>query len=172
MARKAIFAVDFDGTIVTHEFPKIGQELPYMRGILQALRRKGHQVFLWTMRGHPDLSRYGHTNYETGEYIPQDTLQEAIDWCKERGIEFDGINQSPAQFSTSLKQYARVYIDDAALGCPLKYYKEWNTIATDWSQVAMWLRDMGYFTQDEMLDALGVYHGHKIPETSNPNNGD
>lgn len=171
MAKIPIFAVDFDGTMVTHEFPKIGHELPCMRGVLRKLREKGYKVFLWTMRGHPDLSKYGHTNYMTGEYIPQDTLQEAIDWCEERGIEFDGINKSPAQFSTSLKQYAACYIDDAALGCPLKYYQEWNTVAADWSEIAVRLKDAGYFTMNDMLGALGVYHGHQIPETSSTYNG-
>lgn len=161
--RTPIFAVDFDGTIVTHEFPRIGKELPHAKGVLQKLREKGYKVFLYTMRGHPDLSKYGHTNYQTGEYIPQDTLQEALDWCKERGIEFDGINKSPAQFSTSIKQYAACYIDDAALGCPVKYYPERDSVAVDWEAVANQLQKLGYFTMEDMLNALGVYHGHKKP---------
>lgn len=125
--RSKVIAVDFDGTIVQHKFPNIGEELPYAIATLKKLRENGHRVFLYTMRGHPDLSKYGHLNYETGEFIEQDTLQEALDWCKERGLVFDGVNRSPEQFSTSLKQYAHVYIDDAALGCPFNFdgYVDW-----------------------------------------------
>ena len=117
--RPRIVAVDFDGTIVEHKYPDIGKPLPYAIETLKALRENGIRVFLWSMRGHPDLERFPHLDLHTGEFIPKDTLQEAIDFCKERGLEFDGINESPEQFSTSLKQYAHLYIDDTALGCPL-----------------------------------------------------
>lgn len=165
-----IIAVDFDGTLVTHQFPKIGVELPYAIRVLQKLQQKGHKVFLWTMRGHPDTKMFGHTVHidgkDCGDYIEQDTLQEALDWCKERGLEFDGVNESPAQFSTSNKQYAKVYIDDAALGCPLRVYPELDKssmVAVDWERIAVWFRDTGYFTDEELLEVLGIYHGHKFP---------
>ena len=116
--RPRIVAVDFDGTIVEHKYPDIGKPLPYAIETLKALRENGIRVFLWSMRGHPDLERFPHLDLHTGEFIPKDTLQEAIDFCKEQGLEFDGINESPEQFSTSLKQYAHLYIDDTALGCP------------------------------------------------------
>lgn len=123
-------ATDFDGTIVEHRFPNIGKPLPYAFETLIKLREKGVRIFLWTMRGHPDLKRFPHINTHTGEYIPQDTLQEAVEFCRNRGLEFDGINESPEQFSTSPKQYAHIYIDDAALGCPLTLqgYVDWVAI--------------------------------------------
>ena len=135
-----ILAVDFDGTIVEHKFPAIGKPIPGAFEVLKALKKAGVKVFLWTMRGHPDYSKYGHTNYETGEHIEQDTLQEAVDFCKENGLEFDGINESPAQFSTSKKQYAQIYIDDAALGCP----RNRATGQVDWIEIAALLFRLGW----------------------------
>ena len=49
-----------------------------------------------------------------------ETLQEAYDYLKDNGIELFGVNKNPEQnWSTSPKAYCHVYIDDAALGCPL-----------------------------------------------------
>lgn len=157
-----IVATDFDGTIVTHEFPNIGKEARYAISTLRKLQEKGHKVFLWTMRGHPDLEKFPHIDQNTGEYIKQDTLQEALDWCKERGLEFDGVNESPAQFSTSPKQYAKLYIDDAAFGCPLIMH-ELGGYTVNWEAVAKGLWDAEIFTRDDFLDVLGIYHGHKPP---------
>ena len=154
-----IIATDFDGTIVQHRFPEIGEELPYAISTLKALREAGHKVFLWTMRGHPDPSRFDHTvrdaeGYESGTVIQQDTLQEALDWCKERGLEFDGVNESPAQFSTSNKQYATIYIDDAALGCPC------TDKGVDWSAVIFELKKKGLLTLDQIYKILKICNGN------------
>lgn len=35
-----IIAVDFDGTIVTHEYPKIGKEIPFAIDTLKRLKAK------------------------------------------------------------------------------------------------------------------------------------
>ena len=67
-------AVDFDGTIVTHEYPVIGEELPFATETLRMLARDGHQLILWSVR--------------EGRL-----LQEAVDWCRERGVEFWAVNR-------------------------------------------------------------------------------
>ena len=141
----AIVAFDFDGTLCDHKFPEIGEELPGAITTLKALQKNGHQLFLWTMRGHPDLSRFPHVHKDTGEYIPQDTLQEALDWLAARGITKIGVNKSPAQFSTSLKQYAAYYIDDAAVGCPMRRYFYGN-VGVDWQEIAYQLMVRGLLT--------------------------
>ena len=153
----SIIAVDFDGTLCTHEFPRIGVEVPYAIDTLKSLQKRGHKVFLWSMRGHPDLSRFDHTNQETGEYIEQDTLLAALKWCEERGLVFNGVNRSPAQFSTSPKQYAQVYIDDAALGCPLRYLYDTGSRrpVVDWGEVAECFVKMGLITQQDYSDIIG-----------------
>ena len=55
---------------------------------------------------------------ESGNY-----LTDAINWFKENDIELYGIQSNPTQhtWTTSPKAYAQLYIDDAALGCPLIY---------------------------------------------------
>lgn len=145
MARARIVAVDFDGTLVTHEYPNIGTPLPYAFETLKKLREKGVRVFLWTMRGHPDLERFPHLDIRTGEFIPHDTLQEAIDFCKKKGLEFDGINESPEQFSTSNKQYAHIYIDDSNLGVPLVAPRQ-----VDWVRIIGYLLQYGLLTNEDV----------------------
>lgn len=43
----ATIAVDFDGTIVTHEYPKIGTELPFATETLKMLIKDHHKLILW-----------------------------------------------------------------------------------------------------------------------------
>ena len=43
-------AVDFDGTIVTHEYPAIGEEIPFATETLRQLTAEGHQLILWSVR--------------------------------------------------------------------------------------------------------------------------
>jgi len=42
-----IIAVDFDGTIVEHKYPKIGSEIPFATDTLKMLIKDGHQLILW-----------------------------------------------------------------------------------------------------------------------------
>lgn len=159
MSRTPILAVDFDGTIVEHKFPEIGETLKGAFPTLKALKANGVRIMLWTMRGHPDLSKFPHTNHWTGEKITRDTLQEALDFCKENGLEFDGVNESPEQFSTSNKQYAHLYIDDAALGCPLdpNRFADWGAIA-HMLWMAGWLSHAQYWLIQGSLNP--GYYGH------------
>ena len=46
----ATIAVDFDGTIVTHEYPKIGTEIPFAIETLKMLIRDHHRLILWSVR--------------------------------------------------------------------------------------------------------------------------
>ena len=67
-------AIDFDGTIVTHEYPKIGEELPFATETLKMLIKEHHKLILWTVREGA-------------------LLDEAVNWCRERGVEFYAINK-------------------------------------------------------------------------------
>jgi hypothetical protein len=114
-----IIAIDFDGTCVTHEFPKVGRDIGAER-VLKLLVENGHQLILHTMRSdmkNPKSRDYDiHT--EGGNY-----LTDAVNWFKHRNIPLYGINENPTQkdWTTSPKSYANLYIDDASLGCPLIY---------------------------------------------------
>jgi hypothetical protein len=129
--RAEIIAIDFDGTIVTHEYPKIGKPVPFAKEVIQMLINNGHLCFLWTMRDN-------------------ETLEAAKKYCTDNGIMLCNYNMSPAQFSVSPKQYASIYIDDTALGCPLIYdYIKSNRPYVDWYKVAEYLCVRGLLTKQQ-----------------------
>jgi hypothetical protein len=98
-------AVDFDGTLCEHRFPEIGEENSWIIKHLIELREAGHKLILWTCR-----SDLGNRAY----------LSEAIEWCRERGLEFDAHNENlPSVLAVngnwdSRKIFADIYIDDRA----------------------------------------------------------
>lgn len=105
-----IIAVDFDGTIVEHKYPSIGKEIPFAIETLKKLREDRHTLILWSVR--------------EGKL-----LQEAVDFCRERGLEFYAVNSnypeekgSHDHFSRKLK--ADLFIDDRNLGG----LPDWGTI--------------------------------------------
>lgn len=106
-----IIAVDFDGTIVEHRYPAIGNELPFAIETLKKLTEEGHRLILWTVR--------------EGRL-----LEEALQFCRERGLEFYAANRDYPEeekernnhFSRKLK--ADLWIDDRNLGG----LPDWGTI--------------------------------------------
>lgn len=93
-----IIAVDFDGTLCTNTFPYIGQEIPDIINDLITLQQHGAKLVLWTCRR-------------------DELLQVAVDWCKERGLIFDAVNENTkeniAQFGgETRKVFAHYYLDD------------------------------------------------------------
>ena len=120
-----VIAIDFDGTCVTHAFPNVGKEIGAV-DVIKALVNKGHKIILFTMR---DL-----------EY-----LTPAVAWFEKNDIPLYGINDNPgAKWSTSRKVYADMYIDDMALGIPLKMdYNKSNRPFVDWSGVESLLKKKG-----------------------------
>lgn len=127
--------IDFDGTCVTHEFPKVGKDIGAQR-ILKKLVEKGHNLILFTMRSNRPES--GDTKDETILDVTGNFLDDAIQWFKDNEIPLWGIQTNPEQhyWTTSPKAYGHVYIDDATLGCPLIYdpsfadrpYVNWNAV--------------------------------------------
>ncbi|MDR1436689.1 MAG: hypothetical protein LBI65_01085 [Candidatus Symbiothrix sp.] len=97
-----IIAVDFDGTIVEHEYPKIGKPIPFAIDVLKKLQAEDkHVLILWTMR--------------EGEL-----LRDAIDYCEKQGLTFYAHNKNyPGEEweeDTVRKLSADVYIDDRNIG--------------------------------------------------------
>jgi len=95
-------AVDFDGTIVEHKYPEIGKEILFAFDTLKELQKQKHQLILWT--------------YRSGR-----ELDEAVDFCRENGIEFYAINASypEEEFDedfSSRKIEADIFIDDRNIG--------------------------------------------------------
>lgn len=97
-----IIAVDFDGTIVEHRYPHIGEEIPFAIDTLKLLQQEKHRLILWSVREGA-------------------LLDEAVEWCKSRGLEFYAVNKDYPEeernhqgFSRKLK--ADMFIDDRNLG--------------------------------------------------------
>src|SRR5688572_29941880 len=121
-----VIAVDFDGTCVSHEYPDTGGDIGSVR-VLKSLLEKGHELILYTMRS------------ATG-------LQNAIDWFIENDIRLYGVQYNPTQstWTSSNKCYAQLYIDDAALGCPLKSdTKISKKPFADWAKIEEILKEKG-----------------------------
>ncbi len=105
-----IIAVDFDGTIVEHRYPQIGREIPFAIDTLKMLIQDRHMLILWTVR--------------EGRL-----LDEAVEWCKKRGVEFYAVNRNyPEEDArnkiSSRKVNADLFIDDRNIGGLL----DWGTI--------------------------------------------
>ena len=119
-------AIDFDGTCVTHDYPRIGKEIGATE-VLKRLVEAGHKLILNTMRSDKEL-------------------QDAVNWFKKNGIELYGVNENPTQkrWTNSPKVYAHMCIDDAAFGCPLINAPELsNRQFVDWDSVGRKLIQMG-----------------------------
>jgi hypothetical protein len=114
-------AVDFDGTCVTHEYPKVGRFIGAQK-VLHRIVAEGGKLILWTMR--------------SGEH-----LDDALAWFDENDIPLYGIQVNPGQYTwtTSPKAYAKIYIDDAALGCPMKPGFKDERPFVDWDAVELLL---------------------------------
>ena len=110
-------AVDFDGTIVKHEYPKIGEDVGAFPW-LKLWQEKGAKLLLWTIR-------------DRGEFT------KAVAHTISNGVKFYGYNDNPDQkdWSNSRKMYANIYVDDAAYGCPLIYPEDGSRPYVDWGIV-------------------------------------
>lgn len=103
-------AVDFDGTIVEHRYPEIGPEIPFAVDTLKLLVKERHRLILWSVR--------------EGEL-----LDEAVEWCRQRGVEFYAVNKDYPEEKTTDKGFSRklkvdLFIDDRNVGG----IPDWGTI--------------------------------------------
>lgn len=106
MDKPIIVAVDFDGILCEDAFPDIGKPNYEMVSFVRRLQDSGIETILWTSRINKKLD-------------------EAIDWCEDRGLKFTAINDNTpnnkAEYGTNpRKVYADVYMDDR---CPIMLYR-------------------------------------------------
>jgi len=101
-----IIAVDFDGTVVEHQYPAIGPLKEGAKETLLAFRKAGHKIAIWTCRAGKE---------------EQDVRRFLVD----NGLPFDSINTAvPGTDLGTRKIYADVYIDDKAI----RYEDNWKEI--------------------------------------------
>lgn len=117
-------ACDFDGTVVKHAFPSIGEDIGAVP-VLKKLVAKGHKLILYTMR----------SNTAKGNH-----LDDAINWFLNNDIDLYavGINPQQKHWTDSTKCYAELYLDDAGLGFPLVFPENERPYA-DWKMIELQL---------------------------------
>ena len=140
-------AVDFDGTIVEHKYPEIGEELPFATDTLKMLINDRHRLILWTVR--------------EGRL-----LDEAVNWCRERGVEFYAINREyPEETKAGNQFYSRklnsvdIWIDDRNIGG----LPDWGTIYRMISRHKSWHDLMIEEVQSATLSPYEEMHPRKKP---------
>lgn len=129
--------IDFDGTCVTHEFPKIGKEIG-AADVLKELVIKGHNLILFTMRSDLEQKIIDPLVNPRIINVQGKHLSNAVNWFVKNQIPLYGIQTNPTQksWTSSPKAYGQLIIDDAALGCPLKFDKSFsNRPFVDWKLV-------------------------------------
>ena len=94
-------AVDFDGTIVKHRYPEIGEEIPFAIETLKLIQSElKHNLILWTVREGA-------------------LLEQAVDFCRQRGLTFYAVNSNNPEDepgSAPRKLMADMFIDDRNFG--------------------------------------------------------
>lgn len=137
-------AVDFDGTIVKHEFPKIGEPVPHAIRYLKEFQEVGASLILYTMRD-------------------KEYLEQAIKYCSDNFVYFREWNCNPtqSQWTSSPKCYAHIYIDDAAIGCPLIFprvgrpYADWQVIGPIvLGKILAWKQGRFYSINEDILEEV------------------
>ena len=130
--------LDFDGTVVKHRYPAVGEDIGAVP-VLKLLVQNGHRLLLNTMRSRNSAG--------------VDTLQPAIDWFAAHDLPLYGVNENPDQhvWTASPKVYGHLYIDDGALGIPLKVDTYDAPPYVDWSLSSILLCHKGLLTMDDLL---------------------
>lgn len=128
--------IDFDGTCVTHEFPRIGEDIGAVP-VLKELVAAGHKLILFTMRSDRKKKK------KVGDEIiivEENFLADAINWFADNEIPLYGVQKNPTQrfWTSSPKAYGHLYIDDANLGCPLIVPTEGRPYV-DWTEIRKYL---------------------------------
>jgi hypothetical protein len=129
-------AIDFDGTIVENNYPSIGKEKLFAFETLKELQKQGNHLILWTFR--------------TGR-----ELQEAIDFCKEKGLDFYAVNKNyPEEVldeHVPRKLDADLFIDDRNFGG----FPGWQEI---WKALNQFPQDPDVLVVRSALKRKGLFH--------------
>jgi hydroxymethylpyrimidine pyrophosphatase-like HAD family hydrolase len=100
-SKQPVLAIDFDGTIVDDKYPAIGKPKLFAFETLKKLQEEGFTLILWT--------------YRSGR-----SLREAVEFCRQEGIEFYAVNKSYKEEdyseNISRKINADIFIDDRNVG--------------------------------------------------------
>lgn len=93
MLENKILAVDFDNTLAFGQYPSCGEPNTKLIEWLKECKKNGCKLILWTMReGKP--------------------LDDAVEWCKQYGLEFDAVNDNLEELKIKYNNNPRkIYCD-------------------------------------------------------------
>lgn len=112
IVKQLILAIDFDGTIVEHQYPNIGKEIPNAIYFLKKIQEMGHTLILWTCREGLELAL-------------------ALDYCRKKGLHFDAVNKNAVDMGDNLaksKIYYDCCIDDKNFDAKIDWKDIYNKI--------------------------------------------
>lgn len=127
-----IIYLDFDGTVVEHNFPSIGKYNEGCYEVIDKLKKAGHKIFLNTYRADLQVK----------------SLNESVDYLKLNGYDFKPLEKKMDPFIWDLefsKENGILFLDDICEGIPLKESKFSPYPKVDWTEV------------DKQLDKYGLY---------------
>lgn len=143
--------VDFDGTCVTHEYPRTGLDIG-AGPVLKYFSDRSNSIILYTMRGDDEQkSLFNFTTTPIGQ---------AKLWFASKKIPLFGINSNPKQrsWTNSPKPYAHIYIDDAALGCPLMTCSDSKRPFVNWEEVVRIFTTQGIIPSEDVPELITKIH--------------
>lgn len=126
VGKKLPIVVDFDGTVVKHHYPYIGEDCPHCVETLKKWTDNGVGIILDTMRGGKEL-------------------EAAKKWFKDKDIPLYGVGEEPKQreWTDSPKAYGILSVDDRNLGVPLveeegeRPYVDWKEIDDKYTSIIL-----------------------------------
>ena len=112
--------------MVTHAYPYVGEDAGAVP-VLRELVDNGCKLILYTMRS-------------------DKLLEAAVAWFRDRQLPLYAVNSNPEQahWTASPKVHADLYIDDAALGCPVRFIDGIRHPVADWGRIRELLVREGY----------------------------
>jgi hypothetical protein len=115
------FCIDFDGTCVCEDFPRVGPTVPGAVRVLKKLVDNGHRLIMWTARSNQQL-------------------EDAKNWFRDNGIELYAVNKDPHPLEgwpIPRKVIPAWYIDDRNLCTPMvsMSYKGKSYSVVDWEKI-------------------------------------
>lgn len=118
MPYQKTICVDFDGTIVDHEFPKIGALKRGVREALEVFRKAGFRILISSCR----TCSWDEETFGRWDCTPIDRprVREMIEFLDKEGIPYDEIDNGMRG-----KPLADLYIDDKGL----RFQDNWKLIS-------------------------------------------
>ena len=138
-----IIAVDFDGTLCENKYPEIGEPNMELIDFIMNCQLNGDKVILWTCRN-------------------EKQTKAAVDWCSEKGLVFDAVNENLPEIITEFggdtrKIFANVYIDDRNVSL---YSCRKKTSMDLWAENEAAIQAYG----DLCVSSKTGYHIHELKE--------